>query len=194
MSPFKFSLRRFLKFCVPKARFQEYRIFRSGICLMTYSEKTCFRAVRPADWSKTFLGQNQPFWLIHPVIYCFRSLGIAETVRFVKEFSRIILIIIMMTLICVSLFSFQSSLVAVSVTACLSYHKQSALSTTFLFFHRSAFALQLFYLTTVLRICQQLFSSFSNSFSVIRKRRRRDLNPRTAQTVYTLSRGASSAT
>ena len=82
---FKFSLRRFLKFCVPKARFQEYRIFRSGICLMTYSEKTCFRAVRPAGWSKTFLGQNQPFWLIHPVIYCFRLLPFSWKRSFCKR-------------------------------------------------------------------------------------------------------------
>ena len=54
---------------------------------------------------------------------------------------------------------------------------------------------------TVFRCCQQLFSTFFNFlnflfFSVYSEkiRRRRDLNPRTAWTVYTLSRGASSAT
>ena len=39
--------------------------------------------------------------------------------------------------------------------------------------------------------CQELFS---RNFSVFTERRRRDLNPRTAQTVYTLSRRPSSAT
>ena len=39
--------------------------------------------------------------------------------------------------------------------------------------------------------CQELFPRNSSVFT---ERRRRDLNPRTAQTVYTLSRGTSSAT
>ena len=47
---------------------------------------------------------------------------------------------------------------------------------------------QLVYIITSLFRCQELFSI---SFH---QRRRRDLNPRTAQTVYTLSRGTSSAT
>ena len=43
---------------------------------------------------------------------------------------------------------------------------------------------------------KNFFSFLFNSklFSKSKERRRRDLNPRTAQTVYTLSRGASSAT
>ena len=50
------------------------------------------------------------------------------------------------------------------------------------------FQKQLWYLITVISQCQALFKSF------FIERRRRDLNPRTAQTVYTLSRGTSSAT
>ena len=55
-----------------------------------------------------------------------------------------------------------------SLTTCLLYHKQEALSTTFL-----------------------IFLKFH--FSKNQKRRRRDLNPRAALTTYTLSRGTSSA-
>ena len=47
---------------------------------------------------------------------------------------------------------------------------------------------QLVYVITSLFRCQELF------FISFHQRRRRDLNPRTAQTVYTLSRGTSSAT
>ena len=47
---------------------------------------------------------------------------------------------------------------------------------------------QLAYVITSLFRCQELF------FISFHQRRRRDLNPRTAQTVYTLSRGTSSAT
>ena len=48
----------------------------------------------------------------------------------------------------------------------------------YLFFCCFAFVLQLLYLITFVRICQQLFSSFFAP--VTRKRRRRDLNPRAA--------------
>ena len=47
---------------------------------------------------------------------------------------------------------------------------------------------QLVYVITSLFRCQELF------FISFHQRRRRDLNPRTVQTVYTLSRGTSSAT
>ena len=63
-----------------------------------------------------------------------------------KEFSRIV---------CVSLFSYQGSLLSVSQTACLLYHILIDLSRTFLNFF--------------------IFSKFKNL-----KRRRRDLNPRAA--------------
>ena len=54
------------------------------------------------------------------------------------------------------------------------------------------FLWQLLYYIKAVSVCQDFFI-FSFAFFK-RKRRRRDLNPRTAQTVYTLSRGTSSAT
>ena len=48
---------------------------------------------------------------------------------------------------------------------------------------------QLVYTIMYKIFCQHLFSTFFGKL----KRRRRDLNPRAAQTTYTLSRGASSA-
>ena len=121
---------------------------------------------------------------------------------------------------CVSLFSYQRSVLhcRLSQTALLLYHVVFRLSRTFfnflklfLFLSRSNFDIlshptgccqelffisfftalcqtQLVYVITSLFRCQELF------FISFHQRRRRDLNPRTAQTVYTLSRGTSSAT
>ena len=71
--------------------------------------------------------------------------------------------------LCQQLFYF--SLLSFQATACLSYHRRSALSTTFflLFFQ------QLSYIIMYPSACQQLFSFFYNC-----ERRRRDLNPRAA--------------
>ena len=90
-------------------------------------------------------------------------------------------------------------------TAILDYHISFRLSTTFFTFLNFYFFC--FYrsikcsdiIPCFLFVCQHLFSTF---FKFLyqhftfpeNKRRRRDLNPRTARTVYTLSRGASSAT
>ena len=120
---------------------------------------------------------------------------------------------------CVSLFSYQRSVLhcRLSQTALLLYHVVFCLSRTFstflklfLFLSCSNFDIlshptgccqelfhffftvlcqtQLVYVITSLFRCQELF------FISFHQRRRRDLNPRTAQTVYTLSRGTSSAT
>ena len=121
---------------------------------------------------------------------------------------------------CVSLFSYQRSVLhcRLSQTALLLYHVVFRLSRTFfnflklfLFLSRSNFDI----LSHLTGCCQELFSFLflqlfarRNSFMLSRvfsdvknfffisfhQRRRRDLNPRTAQTVYTLSRGTSSAT
>ena len=106
-----------------------------------------------------------------------------------------------------------------SQTALLLYHVVSCLSRTFFNFFEVVFvslAQQLRYVITSNRLLSRtFFISFSQLFFVRRnsyilsrvfldvknffhlffiQRRRRDLNPRTAQTVYTLSRGTSSAT
>ena len=60
--------------------------------------------------------------------------------------------------------------------------------TFFISFFIALCQTQLVYVITSLFRCQELF------FISFHQRRRRDLNPRTAQTVYTLSRGTSSAT
>ena len=53
---------------------------------------------------------------------------------------------------------------------------------------------RLVYFITSRKLCQPLFLIFLNlKFKKIKKRRRRDLNPRAALTTYTLSRGTSSA-
>ena len=117
---------------------------------------------------------------------------------------------------CVSLFSYQRSVLhcRLSQTALLLYHVVSCLSRTFfklfLFLSCSNFDI----LSHPTGCCQELFSFlfdsslsdatrlfYHESFQMSRtffisfhQRRRRDLNPRTAQTVYTLSRGTSSAT
>ena len=101
-----------------------------------------------------------------------------------------------------SLFSYQSSLFVVSV---FFRSNSDILSHVFLFvknffqvFLKQFFMSfnQLYYYINKFSICQELFSFLFNLklFSKSKERRRRDLNPRTAQTVYTLSRGASSAT
>ena len=72
---------------------------------------------------------------------------------------------------------------------------------SYLFFE-AAHRRNVWYHTTFSFLCQHLFNFFKKfsrskrhkKISQKRERRRRDLNPRTAQTVYTLSRGASSAT
>ena len=121
---------------------------------------------------------------------------------------------------CVSLFSYQRSVLhcRLSQTALLLYHVVSCLSRSFstflklfLFLSCSNFDI----LSHPTGCCQELFSFLFHNFFVRRnsyilsrvfldvknffhfffiQRRRRDLNPRTAQTVYTLSRGTSSAT
>ena len=90
-----------------------------------------------------------------------------------------------------------------SAATSLVYHALFCLSRTFLTFFKSF--LMFFFQTYSasidfiidFRYCQELFYFFE--FFILFKRfkkirRRRDLNPRTARTVYTLSRGASSAT
>ena len=103
---------------------------------------------------------------------------------------------------------FHCSVIKVPVilaTAILDYHNQEGLSRTFLFFWN--FFLKLFPLISVFfdsqsrlshltRLVKNFFKVFLTSFfdNFRYQRRKRDLNPRTARTVYTLSRGASSAT
>ena len=121
---------------------------------------------------------------------------------------------------CVSLFSYQRSVLhcRLSQTALLLYHVVSCLSRTFfnfflklfLFLSRSNFDIlshptgccqELFHfffyssLPDATRLCYHESFQMSRTFFIsFHQRRRRDLNPRTAQTVYTLSRGTSSAT
>ena len=92
------------------------------------------------------------------VIKVLCSLSLRQLLHFIKS------ICLCQQLFYFSLLSFQS-------TACLSYHRRSALSTTFflLFFQ------QLSYIIMYPSACQQLFSFFYNC-----ERRRRDLNPRAA--------------
>ena len=71
----------------------------------------------------------------------------------------------------------------------ISYHIQPAVVKNFFSF--------LFYssLSDATRLCYHEPFQMSRTFFIsFHQRRRRDLNPRTAQTVYTLSRGTSSAT
>ena len=120
---------------------------------------------------------------------------------------------------CVSLFSYQRSVLhcRLSQTALLLYHVVSCLSRTFFNFFEVVFVsslqqlrylitsnwllsrtfLFLFYssLPDATRLCYHESFQMSRTFFIsFHQRRRRDLNPRTAQTVYTLSRGTSSAT
>ena len=67
-------------------------------------------------------------------------------------------------------------------------HPTGCCQELFHFFFTALCQTQLVYVITSLFRCQELF------FISFHQRRRRDLNPRTAQTVYTLSRGTSSAT
>ena len=67
-------------------------------------------------------------------------------------------------------------------------HPTGCCQELFHFFFTTLCQTQLVYVITSLFRCQELF------FISFHQRRRRDLNPRTAQTVYTLSRGTSSAT
>ena len=68
-------------------------------------------------------------------------------------------------------------------------HPTSCCQELFYFFFAAFFARRNSY------ILSRVFSDVKNFFiSFFIQRRRRDLNPRTAQTVYTLSRGTSSAT
>ena len=67
-------------------------------------------------------------------------------------------------------------------------HPTGCCQELFHFFFTALCQAQLVYVITSLFRCQELF------FISFHQRRRRDLNPRTAQTVYTLSRGTSSAT
>ena len=94
---------------------------------------------------------------------------------------------------CVSLFSYQRSFCIAVCLKQLCYYImsfpacQELFSTflkLFLFLSCSNFDI----LSHPTGCCQELF------FISFHQRRRRDLNPRTAQTVYTLSRGTSSAT
>ena len=92
------------------------------------------------------------------VIKVLCSLSLRQLLYFIKSIC-----------LCQQLFYF--SLLSFQATACLSYHRRSALSTTFflLFFQ------QLSYIIMYPSACQQLFSFFYNC-----ERRRRDLNPRAA--------------
>ena len=115
---------------------------------------------------------------------------------------------------CVSLFNYQGSC---RLTAPTFYHIVFRLSSTFLKSFFAAFRHLCSFATAILdyHICISLSRTFLNFFFVARsnfciitqpqllvntfcnfllQRRKRDLNPRTAQTVYTLSRGTSSAT
>ena len=67
-------------------------------------------------------------------------------------------------------------------------HPTGCCQELFHFFFTALYQTQLVYVITSLFRCQELF------FISFHQRRRRDLNPRTAQAVYTLSRGTSSAT
>ena len=67
-------------------------------------------------------------------------------------------------------------------------HPASRCQELFSFLFAALRQTQLVYVITSSFRCQELF------FISFHQRRRRDLNPRTAQTVYTLSRGTSSAT
>ena len=105
-----------------------------------------------------------------------------------------------------------------SQTALLLYHVVSCLSRTFFNFfevvlllscsnfdilsHPTGCCQELFFISFFIALCQtqlayvitSLFRCQELFFISFHQRRRRDLNPRTAQTVYTLSRGTSSAT
>ena len=80
----------------------------------------------------------------------------------------------------VSLFNYQCTVLSfLSDATLIEYHVSITLSIPFLYFF-------------VIIICIIFYCLLLIAFLMIR--RRRDLNPRTARTVYTLSRGASSAT
>ena len=103
-----------------------------------------------------------------------------------------------------SLFSYQGSFfVAVSAATSLLYQALFCLSRTFLTFSKVFLkffrnSLSEYWFYHCFSLLSTTFFNFLNFlfFSVYSEkiRRRRDLNPRTAWTVYTLSRGASSAT
>ena len=70
----------------------------------------------------------------------------------------------------------------------ISYHIQPAVVKNFFISFYSS-------LSDATRLCYHESFQMSRTFFIsFHQRRRRDLNPRTAQTVYTLSRGTSSAT
>ncbi len=106
--------------------------------------------------SRTTLGYPVSF-------YCFGSLNRSF---FVKNFRELIFTF-SVQMMCVSLFSYQGSLLLFSRDSLFILSQSQSLVNNFFYF----------------------FKTFSCS-----ERRRRDLNPRAAQTTYTLSRGTSSAT
>ena len=94
--------------------------------------------------------------------------------------------------ICVSLFSYQGSHLFTVLRQLIYYITAVFVCQQLFYFFQviNSFFRQLVQIITSFFRCQLLFLLFFKT----RERRRRDLNPRTAQTVYTLSRGTSSAT
>ena len=140
---------------------------------------------------KKFVQDQNLAWLIfYPVLF--------TLVLFFKNY-------ILWTFKDMSLFSYQGSFfVAASAATSLLYQAFFCLSRTFLTFFSKVFlkffrnSLSEYWFYHCFSLLSTTFFNFLNFlfFSVYSEkiRRRRDLNPRTAWTVYTLSRGASSAT
>ena len=154
-------------------------------------------------------GQNQLLANLSLLLF-FKDLSIVRFYDFKKNFRGMCFTVQLSKIIFLHCRLSQTALLLYHVVSCLS-RSFSTFLKLFLFLSCSNFDI----LSHPTGCCQELFSFLFHNFFVRRnsyilsrvfldvknffhfffiQRRRRDLNPRTAQTVYTLSRGTSSAT